>query len=182
MITAYPLHWPGGWPRTPKPQTSKFKTALTTALKNVKTSITLFGNDSGNPVSEITISSNVSLGHDKPQDSGVALWFKWEGSLMCIAVDRYVKVEENLQAIHFIIESRRTELRHGGLHLIRQAFAGFKTLPAANDCWKILGIPATSQLPEINKAYKEKAKELQNNHAALSSLNVARDEAERLCK
>jgi hypothetical protein len=49
---------------------------------------------------------------------------------VCIPVDRYAKVEANLQAIHHIIEARRTELRHGTLALVRATFTGFVALPA----------------------------------------------------
>jgi hypothetical protein len=89
-----------------------------------------FGRDSGKAVSEIAISSNVTLGQDRPPDTGVAVWFTWDGQQRCIAVDRYPKPEDNLQAIHHVLEARRTEMRHGGLHVVRQTFKGFTALPA----------------------------------------------------
>lgn len=157
MIDAYPLKWPNGWPRS-APRSSQFKTSLPAALKNVRNSLMLFGKDSGNPVQEIVISSNVSLGAENPKDAGVAVWFSWEDKQLCIAVDRYKKVQENMQAIHLVIESRRTELRHGGLHLLRQAFAGFKALPeraGGKNCWDVLGIAQTKDAAAIKEKYKE---------------------------
>lgn len=129
-------------------------------MKNVQSSLKLFGSDTGSAITDIVISSNVSLGHDNPADAGVSVWFTWEKEQRCIPVDKYKKVQENLQAIHFIIESRRTELRHGGLHILRQAFAGFKALPPASgkDCWSVLGIPITDDKNTITKAYKALAK------------------------
>jgi hypothetical protein len=62
---------------------------------------------------------HASLGASRPSDPGVAVWFTWDGLGVCIAVDRYQTVEANLQAIHHIIEARRTELRHGTLALVR---------------------------------------------------------------
>lgn len=159
MIPAFPLHWPAAWPRSKRPESSRFKTTLSAALKNVRDSIRMFGQDSGNPITDVVISSNVSLGHENPADTGVAVWFTWEGAQLCIAVDRYKKVQENLQAIHLIIESRRTELRHGGLHLIRQAFHGFKALPApAGGCWQVLEIPETKDRNIIREKYEQLAK------------------------
>jgi hypothetical protein len=130
-IPAYPLSWPESLPRTERKASSQFRSTLSAALKNVKTSLELFAKDSGKSVTNIVLSSNVGgLDVGQPTDSGVAAWFEWDGQQRCIAVDRYPKVEDNLQAIHHIIEARRTEMRHGGLHIVRQTFQGFTALPA----------------------------------------------------
>lgn len=126
---AYPLHWPENWPRNDRPASSQFKTSLAGALKNVQDSVRLFSKDSKKDVSDLLISSNVTLGDQRPADSGVALYFSWDGLSTCIAVDRYAKVEENLQAIHHCIEAERTKLRHGGINLVRAAFRGYAALP-----------------------------------------------------
>jgi DnaJ domain len=185
----YPLQWPKGWPRTTTPQSSPFKTALSTALNNVRKSLTAFGKDSGNPISDIIISSNAALGHDDPKDCAVAVWFVWEGKQLCIAVDKYKKVQDNLQAIHFVIESRRTELRHGGLHLLRQAFAGFKALPAGKaerDCWEVLKMKPTKKEADIHERYRELAKTMHpdtgGSAEAFCELQEAREQAINLSK
>ncbi|MCV9960786.1 J domain-containing protein [Pararhizobium sp. BT-229] len=128
--TAYPLTWPHNIPRSKPAAKSNFRTGLSAAIKNVRGSLQLFAQDSGKKVDAIVISSNVTLGEDKPQDPGVAVWFTGDGMSVCIAVDRYPKVEDNVQAIHHIIDGRRTELRHGGLHIVRATFTGFQALPA----------------------------------------------------
>lgn len=184
MIDAYPLKWPGGWPRTNNPQKSRFSTTLSAALNNVRSSLKAFGIDSGCPVTDIVISSNVSLGTDAPKDTGVAVWFLWDGELRSIPVDRYKKVQENLQAIHLIIESRRTELRHGGLHVLRQAFAGFKALPeraGGKNCWDVLGITQTKNIETIKGKYRELVKAAHpdkgGSQEQLDELMQARDAA-----
>jgi hypothetical protein len=154
IVTAFPLSWPEGFPRTKSRETGKFKTSLPVALQNVQTSLRLFGTDSGRPVKDIVLSSNVTLGATRPVDPGVAAWFKWEEMQICIPVDRYTTVEANLQAIHHVLEARRVELRHGTLALVRAAFAGFKALPAPN--WRsVLQVRDEGiTLARVESAYK----------------------------
>lgn len=130
--TEYPLAWPYNRPRSRKGgQSSAFRTQLPGALKNVKESLRRFGDDSGKKITGIIISSNCSLGISRPDDPGVAVYFVWNETQVCIAVDRYAKVEDNLQAIHHILEARRTEMRHGGIEIVKASFEGHKALPAA---------------------------------------------------
>jgi hypothetical protein len=161
MIEAYPLTWPQGFPRTQRRLDGAFKTSLAGALNNVESSLRLFGRDSGKKIESLVISSNVTLGQQRPSDPGVAVWFVWDGIQVCVPVDRYAKVEANLQAIHHIIEARRTELRHGGLAIVRATFTGFKSLPAPGKAsvqgWRtVLGFPIdrTPPLGEIESNYK----------------------------
>src|SRR5690606_17715328 len=116
---AHPLTWPPHIARAKTREAGKFRTTLSGALNNVETSLKLFGRDSGKKVDGLVISSNYSLGDRRPSDPGVAVWFTWDGMQVCIPVDRYTTVEANLQAIHHVIEARRTELRHGTLALVR---------------------------------------------------------------
>lgn len=186
-IPSYPLSWPEGLPRTERKANSQFRTTLSGALKNVRGSLELFGRDSGKAVSNISLSSNVTLGNERPADTGVAVWFEWDGQQRCIAVDRYPKPEDNLQAIHHVLEARRTEMRHGGLHVVRQTFKGFTALPAPPDkkSWRdVLGFAATSpvSLGDIDHAYRTRAKELHPDKATgdaakMAELNQARSEA-----
>jgi hypothetical protein len=187
-ISKYPLVWPDGLPRSDRPQSSQFKTGLSQALKNVQESLRLFGTDTGKPVADIILSSNVGgLDPGQPEDPGVAAWFMWEGQQRCVAVDRYKKVEENLQAIHHVLEARRTEMRHGGLHIVRQTFKGFTSLPAppGKKGWRqVLNFPPNSPVTPtgIDERYRELAKRLHpdtsdGDHGKMSELNAARAEA-----
>lgn len=149
-IPSFPLSWPDGLPRTERKASSQFRTTLNAALNNVRKSLEAFGRDSGRAAKDISITSNVTLGDTRPADTGVAVWFEWDGQQRCIAVDRYPKPEDNLQAIHHVLEARRTEMRHGGLHVVRQTFKGFTALPAppGQKSWReILGL---GHVPIIN--------------------------------
>lgn len=189
MTQAHPLQWPDGLPRTEKPAASQFKTSLAGALDNVKKSLEAFGRDSGKAVAGIVLSSNVTLGVSNPPDPGVAAWFVWDGEQRCIAVDRYPKVQDNLQAIHHIIEARRTEMRHGGLHIVRQTFKGFVALPAPPNSrgWRdVLGFSADAKviLLDIDRAFRARSLDVHPDRPggsadAMAELNRARDEAKR---
>lgn len=188
-IPAYPLAWPDGLPRTERKVQSQFRTSLTAALNNVRKSLEAFGRDSGKAVTDLSISSNVTLGQDRPPDTGVAVWFEWDGQQRCIAVDRYPKAEDNLQAIHHVLEARRTEMRHGGLHVVRQTFKGFTALPAppGKRTWReVFGlghVPLVNIAPAtIDNAYRQLAAQAHPDKPGgstekMAELNRARAEA-----
>ncbi|WP_343715309.1 J domain-containing protein [Inquilinus sp.] len=184
MTAAYPLTWPESFPRSTRRETGAFKTSLAKALENVQTSLRLFGRDSGKAVSAVVLSSNVTLGAARPADPGVAVWFSWDGMQVCIPVDRYATVEANLQAIHHILEARRTELRHGTLALVRATFQGFRALPApGRRTWRevlVLDGPLFNR-DQIERRFRELAKQRHpdagGSAEAMAELNRARDEA-----
>lgn len=186
--TAFPLTWPSQFPRKQYPERGAFKTALPAALKNVQASLRLFASDSGKKIDGLVISSNVTLGVQKPADAGVAVWFTWDGLQVCIPVDRYLSVESNLQAIHHILEARRVELRHGTLALVRATFQGFVALPAPSGKrhWReVLGFPADNVIHAelVKERYRARASSTHpdkgGSTAAMAELNQARDEALR---
>lgn len=158
---AFPITWPKDWPRTKAPGKSQFKTSLAGALNNVEDSIKRFSTDSGKRIENLLISSNFSLGTKNPADTGVAIYFTWDGISTCIAVDRYSKIEDNLQAIHHVLEAERTKLRHGGLNLVRAAFRGYAALPppGKRNWHEVLGVRSDAPLSEIEEAYKRRAKD-----------------------
>lgn len=188
IVPGYPLQWPEHISRAKLREKSKFKTTLAGALKNVRHSIEAFGRDSGKAVSNIVLSSNVTLGNDRPADPGVAAWFTWDGMSICIPVDRYQTAEENLQAIHHVLEARRTELRHGTLHLVKATFKGFTALPPAagskpkRQWWEVMGFshPVAGDTL-IEQRFRELAKKLHpdagGSAEAMAELNQAREEA-----
>lgn len=191
QIPPYPLAWPEGVERTKTPTGAKFQTTLFRAIENVRESLRKFGNDAGRPVKNVVVTTNASLFDQRPADTGIAVWFDWDGATRCIAIDRYSKIEHNVQAVHHVIEARRTELRHGGLNIVRQTFAGFQhALPAPGTAtkrtwWQVLGIAWTPgeavTEARIAAAYRAKAKEVHPDHggsdALMAELNAARDEA-----
>lgn len=188
MTQAYPLAWPIGIPRTEanRRAASQFKTALDPALKNVSNSLRRFGESTGKPATDVVISTNYTLGDRAPKDPGVAVWFVWDGSERCIAVDRYPKIEHNLQAIHQILEARVTEARHGGLRIVRQTFTGFVALPSpemfdGKTPAQILGLTpgATYSREQIVSIHRERAKAVHPDRSGSSDemalINAARD-------
>ena len=185
---AYPLQWPDHIPRTQRREKSRFKTTLAGALKNTRGSIEAFGRDSGKAVTNIVLSSNVTLSNDRPADPGVAAWFTWDGMSICIPVDRYATAEEILQAIHHVLEARRTELRHGTLHLVRATFKGFTALPPPPGAkpkrpwWEVMDLdPKRNDRAAIEARFKELAKtrhpDAGGSAEAMAELNQARKEA-----
>ena len=181
MTEAYPLQWPEGFPRSKSREAGRFKTTLAGALDNVEVSLQRFAIDSGKRISGIVLSSNVALGVKKPIDPGVAAWFTWDDLQVCIPVDRYTTTEANLQAIHHVIEARRTELRHGTLALVRATMTGFAALPAPGRTpwWRILKVGADATKTDIEASYRKLARDRHpdagGSEAMMSELNVARD-------
>jgi len=184
MTSAYPLQWPSNLKRTANREQSRFKTTLAGALKNVRVALQRFGNDSGKRVENLVISSNYTLGHENPSDGGVAVYFVWDGLSVCIAVDRYRKIEENLQAVHMIIEARRTELRHGTLQLVRASFTGLAALPPptpGRNWWDVLEVTPKATIMQIQDAFRRLATARHPDRGgtatAMAELNRAREEA-----
>lgn len=184
MTTAYPLSWPPGHPRAKTRETGTFKTTLTGAIENVKGSLNRFANDSGRKVENIVFSSNVTLGMNNPPDPGVAVWFIWDGDQLCIPVDRYKTPAANLQAIHYVLEARRVELRHGTLALVKATFHGFKALPNPEHWSEVLGVNRTARAAEVEAAFTKLARIAHpdvagGSHEAMARLTQARDNAIR---
>ncbi|XAI96287.1 molecular chaperone [Microcystis phage Mae-JY30] len=189
MTHPYPLAWPPHIPRWKGVRDNgQFRTSLPSAMDNVETSLRLFARDSGEVIKGVVLSSNVTLGQNRPDDPGVAVWFEWDEMQVCIPVDRYGKVEANLQAIHLILEARRVELRHGTLALVRASLAGFSALPApgAKKPWREvleLDRPAVTAR-DIESRFKAFAKQRHpdmpgGSAEKMAELNAARDEALR---
>lgn len=160
-IQNYPLSWPPGFQRAKYREAGQFRTGFSKARENVEKSLTAFARDSGKVISNLVISSNMTIGGSEPSDPAVAVWFTWDQMQVCIPVDRYSSVASNLQAIHHIIEARRVELRHGTLALVRATFTGFQALPAPEGKhWRdILALPSDARVTKegIEHAYKQLA-------------------------
>ena len=162
MTEAYPLQWPAGVPRTERKMTSRFKATLHRALENVREELRRFGENSGKKVTNLVLSSNYTLAESHPRDTGVAAYFTWDGLAVCIAVDRYPKIEDNLQAIAHVIEAERAKMRHGGLNIVRAAFRGYAALPPPEPgrlWWKVLGVQKSCSLATAQTAYHDLAVE-----------------------
>jgi hypothetical protein len=187
LIPPYPLVWPEGVPRTSRPVSGQFKTSLSRAIENVEDSLRRFAADSNQRITDIQITRMTApLPGAQPADKGVAVWFTWDGEQRCIPVDRYDRLEGNAQAIHHIIEARRSELLHGGMTTVRQSFKGFTALPPPEGSpprkpWHmVLGVPPSASPAEIDAAWKAKMRIAHPNAGgsapAVHLLNQAREE------
>jgi len=189
-ISPYPLQWPEGRDRIPanKRLRSPFRTSFQRAVENVQRSLRGFQRDAGVKIEHVVLSSNVDLMNDNPADPGAAVWFIMDGQWVAFAVDRFRDVASNVQAIHHIIEARRTELRYGGLEIVRQTFRSFIALPAPagekKRTWReILGFSPTYRpgKSEIDFYYKQRAARAHpdagGSNEAMAELNLARQEA-----
>lgn len=175
-------------PRTPagKHISSPFRTSYAKAVENVIASLRGFSKDAGVRIDAPTLSSNVDfIGRFNGSDAGAAAWFMMDGQWVSFGVDRFPDVASNIQAIHHILEARRTELRYGGLAIVRQTFKAFYALPAPNtNPWhEILGVSASASLAEIDAAYRRLASERHpdkgGSDAMMAELNAARDAARK---
>ena len=169
---SYPLCWPAGFPTTTRRESSKFKTTLFKSLENVQKSLAAFAKDSGKKMTDIIVSSNYSLSETKPAQPGVAVYFTWDGERTCIPVDRYLLVEDNLQAIYHCIEAKRTMLRHGGINLVKAAFRGYAALPnPVSDDWRdVLGVVNSDSLADVKVKYRVRIRQAHPDHGGSDEL------------
>ncbi len=203
MTEAYPLQWPMGRPRTVSRQFGHFSKrsqkpgqswtthenlTIAQAMDRLRDELIRLGASR-----DWILSSNLTLNRDgspksgqrKPADPGVALYFKLDGKPICMPCDTYTEVEQNIAALAKHIEATRAIERYGVASLV-EMFTGFTALPspgAAKAWWEVLGVSQHASADEINAAWRQKAKEahsdLGGSDAAMSEINVARDEGLR---
>jgi len=207
MTTAYPLHWPEGWPRTPSHERkvgsfgtterksnagggswlTKKAISIEAAVKRVRYELERLGVDARD---DSIVSTNLRLnmagfprgGQGEPADPGVAVYWRKAGAPMrVIAIDAYTRVADNIAAIAATLEAMRAIDRHGGAEILDRAFTGFTALPAPKTCWDILGIKPGSSRNVIEAAWRAKARfahpDAGGSTSAMAELNRARDEA-----
>jgi hypothetical protein len=186
LIPPYPLQWPDGVARTPPARRIKspFRTGLDAALKNVADSLRLFQKEAGVKIEHVQVSSNVTLLDKCPPYPGAVAWFRMDGQWVAFGVDRFPTVEANIQAIHHIIEARRTELRYGGLAIVRQTFRAFVALPAPGSkkpWWDVLQVSSDASIEVIEANYRRLSRDRHpdkgGSDAQMAELNAAKAEA-----
>lgn len=163
MTTAYPLQWPEGWPRSKSRHPAQFHTTMQKAAAGVLREARLLNGK------KVVISSNIFISHatglplakqGQPKDPGVAVYLEVRGKSICIACDRWQKVEHNLRALELTIEAMRGVDRWGASDLLDRMFTGFVALPAATGtvpkrAWnEVLGVHETSSLEQCKQRYR----------------------------
>lgn len=168
-ISAYPLQWPAGWPRTADDDKKfgRFSTksrnmhgynassdiTISQALNRINGEIEMLDGSGSNwnrvnPES-IVISTNLRVrradglpasGQKQPKDTGAALYLEMDGKRQCIPCDSYTQIAQNLAAIAATLAALRTLERHGS-GIMEKAFTGFEALPSpASISWRdVLG-------------------------------------------
>lgn len=185
MAEAYPLHWPEGWPRTKRPEHSRFDVTLAAARDGLINEIRLMGGRY--PV----LSSNAELRRDglpyarqsEPEDAGVAVYFERKGKQMVFACDRWVRIRDNVRAIQKTIEAMRGIERWGASDMLERAFSAFEALPPpGRRPWRdVLGLVGDVTLADVHRAYRMAAMkahpDVGGTSEAMEELVRARDEA-----
>lgn len=145
-VSANPLAWPASWPRVTRRMRARFAGhSMERGIRQVYRELRLMEVPDWN----VIISSNVELRLDglprsnrrPPSDPGVAVYFRLDGEPHVLACDKWDKPEHNLWAIAKHIEALRAQDRWG-VGTLKQAFTGYKALPAPGDdgpWWAVLG-------------------------------------------
>ncbi|RXR27717.1 J domain-containing protein [Sphingobium fluviale] len=193
-VTAFPLQWPAGWPRSKARTAAKFNQKVSNGRYNETKDVTVaVARDRLQRELDLlratypTLSTNVELRLDgqprsdrrDPDDPGVAVYFRLAGKDTVLACDKWDRVADNIVAIAKHIEALRG-MDRWGVGTMAQAFAGYQSLPAPEQWFQVLGVRQNATPEEIRHAYREKAKSAHpdsgGSDAAMARLNAARDQ------
>jgi hypothetical protein len=201
-VQAYPLQWPVGWKRASVRGHAKFhgttrksmvgggsyaqKRDLTIAegIQRVRAELERMGIREY----DVVISTNLPLRLDglprvdasNPGDPGAAVYWRKGKDMRCMAIDEYYRVADNLAAIAATLEAMRAIERHGGAAILDRAFTGFTALPAPEQWFQVLDVPASCSRADVEAAFKRLAMEHHpdrgGTHDQMARINLARDE------
>lgn len=137
LESAYPLQWPLNRKRTPYPERSRFKSARSASIGQVRDK--LLRELNLYRAKDVVLSTNLRLridglplsGQSQPRDCGVAVYFhdRYKRRI-CFACDRWKTIEENIYSIVMTIAAIRGIGRWGMEEAVDSAFSGFQALPA----------------------------------------------------
>lgn len=186
-IEAYPLNWPPGRPRAERRESARFQTTLGMAVDRIREQVRLLGGRA------LVISSNVPLRRDGLPlgrygyivDTGVAIYFTLKSKPMSFACDRWILVEDNMQAIAKTIDALRGIERWASGQMVEQAFTGFVALAAPEQPWQTLGLnvsrPTKQQVDDAHSALAMKwhPDRSGGDTNEMARINAARDDLYR---
>lgn len=203
-VTAYPLCWPVGRPRTPAAarldaafgEVSRSRTSdggqytrfvqlsVAGSLDRLMPELERLG------ASDVIVSTNVPTtsddlpyahGRARGGDPGVAVYFRTaRGQPHCISCDKWRTVADNLAAIASHVRAVRGMLRWGAAD-VATAFAGFRMIDARPPWWRVLGLGApTMDEATIRETFRALAQQHHpdkgGTHARMAEISAARDE------
>lgn len=203
MIEAFPLQWPEGFSRTKPPERSKLRSkvwssegyhtilTISSAMQEIEEAARLLiGRKTWEVLkeNECIISTNmrrrkndggIYANEKEPDDSGVAVYFMYEGQMRSIACDKWLTVKENMHAIAKTIEAMRGIDRWGASDMLNRMFTGFIGIPEdAGLSWpSILGVSPGAPAAQITKAYREKLKRVHPDTGGSEEETVILNEA-----
>jgi hypothetical protein len=155
------LHWPQGYLRAKYRKDSPYKVSTEAALNDLLSELRLMG------AKHVIVSSNVPLRRDGTMyrgdhsdsampDPGVAVyWYTRDGRPLVAPFDGWRTVRENVRAVGLTIAAFRAIERAGAIQLLERAYTGFARLPAAPDCWGILGVERGAPRERISARFRE---------------------------
>lgn len=200
MTTAYPLAWPPGWPRTrlSDRQDGRNRFVRTGAggskswtFAEARNALYREVERLGCPDWNTVLSSNFRLNRygepsnsfGRPEDQGIAIYFKRGKRPFVMACDRFIRAEDNMRSLALAIEAMRQLERHGGGVMMERAFEGFAALPAPGSTlwWEVLQVSQHATRDEIEAAFRRLARQRHpdagGSDAIMAELNAARDQA-----
>jgi hypothetical protein len=185
-IHAHPLAWPvDGWPRWTKARgPSPYKVSAETAVTELFDDLRIMR------ARNVVLSSNAAVRRDGTpyrdqledalRDPGVALYYDTkDGEPMTLACDMWRTPRENIRALGLTISGFRLIERAGASQLLKRAQSGFARLPAAPDCWDVLGLPRGTSKDAITERYRELARKYHPDHGGDAELMARINDAYR---
>lgn len=153
----YPLKWPDGWKRTTAAgrRRAPYKVSREAAVRE------LLGELRKMAARDVVVSSNLRTGlvkdsESEVKDPGVAVyWLDPKGEARVLACDHWERLRDNVRAISLTLNSLRQISRCGASAVLDRALEGFRALPAARDCWSILGLPSGATKTAIGERFRE---------------------------
>lgn len=198
----YPLSWPVGWKRT-GPMSRRSAMFRENGSNGRRLEV---GDGTARVIDElrrmgvatldIIISSDLRVRSDglpyasqntRGIDPGVAVYWPAPGSKTaqrCIAADLYDRIADNMAAIAATLEALRAVERHGGATILNRAFMGFTALPAPEQWFSVLGVPANAFRSQVDAAWRALISAAHPDKPGASGdparINTARDDAYRI--
>jgi hypothetical protein len=161
VVEAYPLAWPQGYPRTERTRSSQFQVSMAVARDHLLDELTRL------KARGVVISTNIETyergGRRIPyanrtvEDTGVAVYFEWQGEQHVLACDKWKTVAENVRALGLSVAAMRGLDRWGATEILKRAFTGFKALPQTGSgwaWWEVLGVAKDAPRELVERAYR----------------------------